>query len=93
MILKVFTQPNCPKCPSTKALIHRLKVDLPTDKVKLKVEEYNVSTVDGLAEASFYTVMTTPTILLCNDKSKILKEWRGETPSLKAIFKELSYSK
>jgi hypothetical protein len=54
------------------------------------VEEHDVSTVDGLAEASFYSAMTTPTILLCNNKGEIVKEWRGEVPSLKAVLKELN---
>jgi thioredoxin-related protein len=90
MILKVFTQSTCPRCPGAKALICRLKADLPADKEKIKVEEHDVSTVDGLAEASFYSAMTTPTILLCNNKGEIVKEWRGEVPSLKAVLKELN---
>ncbi len=81
MLLKLFTQPTCGKCPAAKALMRQLKVK----SAKLKVEEYDVTTVDGMAEASFYTVMATPTILLCDDKGKIIKDWRGETPALSAI--------
>jgi thioredoxin-related protein len=78
MILKVFTQPNCPKCPAAKALASKLLVN----SCQLKVEEYDVSTVDGLAEASFYTVMATPSLLLCDDQGKEIHGWRGEVPTM-----------
>jgi len=58
---------------------------LTVNSKQLGVEEFDVSTVDGLAEASFYTVMATPTILVCDDKGKVVKDWRGETPSLSEI--------
>ena len=82
MILKLFTQPNCPKCPAAKLLVQQLAA---SSSKQLVVEEYDVSTVDGLAEASFYTVMSTPTFLLCDDNGKIVKDWRGETPALSGI--------
>lgn len=75
MIIKLFTQPGCPKCPAAKKLIKNLKV-----------EEYDTSTVDGLAEASFYTVMATPTILICNESGKIIKDFRGEVPAMKELL-------
>lgn len=50
-----------------------------------KVEEYDVTTIDGMAEASFYTVMATPTILVCDDRGKIIKDFRGEIPSEKEL--------
>ncbi len=82
MLLKLFTQPNCGKCPAAKELIKKLK----DSKLKdLRFEEYDTTTVDGMAEGSFYTVMATPTILLCDDNGKIIKDWRGETPTLSAI--------
>lgn len=81
MILKLFTQPTCPKCPVAKKLVAELK----TKNSKLKIEEYDTTTVDGLAEASFYTVMATPTILLCDDGGKVIKDWRGITPALSEI--------
>jgi thiol-disulfide isomerase/thioredoxin len=84
MILKLFTQPNCGKCPAAEEVIKKLK----NSKLKdLKFEEYDTTTVDGMAEGSFYTVMATPTILLCDDSGKIIKDWRGEAPSLTALEK------
>jgi len=57
---------------------------------KLKVEEYDTTTVEGMAEGSFYTVMATPTILLCDDAGKVLKDWRGEAPSLTTLEKAVA---
>lgn len=81
MILKIFTQPNCPGCPPAKALAHQIK------SRGLKIEEVDVSTADGLAEAAFYQVMATPSLILVDDKGKIVAEWRGEVPRKKEIIK------
>ena len=87
MILKLFTQPTCGKCPAAKALVRQLKTQtcLPA-RQGCKIEEYDVTTVDGMAEASFYTVMATPTILICDDSGRIIKGFRGETPSEKELI-------
>lgn len=83
MILKLFTQPTCGKCPAAKELIKSLIVN----RESLIVEEYDVTTVDGMAEGSFYSVMATPTILVCDDKGKVIKDFRGEAPSLTELEK------
>lgn len=80
MIVKVFTQPNCPKCPAAKDLVASLKKNLLVKKGKLKIEEYDVSDIDGLAEASFYSVLSTPSFIVCDDQGKEISGWRGEIP-------------
>jgi len=85
MILKVFTQPSCSKCPAAKALAGQLKAK----SLKLKIEEYDVTGADGLAEASFYTVLSTPGLILCDDKGKEVKGWRGEAPTEREFFRFL----
>ena len=85
MILKLFTQPNCPKCPAAKALARQLKVK----SSMLKIEEYNTASVDGLAEASFYSVMATPSLVLCNESGKEIAGWRGKTPALGELLNKL----
>lgn len=85
MILKVFTQPNCPKCPPAKKLVH----DLRLANNDLRVEQFDVSTVDGLAEASFYSVMATPSLVLCNESGKEIAGWRGKTPVLGELLNKL----
>lgn len=86
MILKVFTQPNCPNCLAAKTLADQCQKNADWGKV----EVYDVTTVDGLAEASFYTVMATPTVLLCDSQGKIIRDWRGKAPGLDELKKHLS---
>jgi len=81
MTLKVFTQPNCPKCSAAKKIVDDSRLAFSD----LRIESYDVTTVDGLAEASFYSVMATPSIVLLNDAGKEVHAWRGEVPSLKEI--------
>jgi thioredoxin-related protein len=85
MVLKVFTQPACPNCPAAKKLVKELKIK----NLKLKIEVYDTSSVDGMAEGAFYRVMSTPTLLLCDDEGKMLEEWRGKTPKEKEILSKL----
>lgn len=85
MILKVFTKPDCPNCPAAKKFVKRLKVT----GYEFQIEEYDVSSVGGLAEASFYSVMSTPSLILCNKRGKEVWGWRGETPTLKELTEKL----
>ena len=85
MILKLFTKPDCPKCPAAKELVKQLRVAC----YELKIEEYDISTVEGLAEASFYSVMSTPSIILCDGRGKEKRGWRGEVPPAKEVLKKI----
>jgi thiol-disulfide isomerase/thioredoxin len=85
MILKVFTQPKCPKCPAAKALARQLA----KKNLTLKIEFYDTTTVNGLAEASFYSVMGTPSLVLTDKRGQEISGWRGETPTLKKILAKL----
>ncbi len=88
MILKLFTKPDCPKCPAAKALVRQLIVN----SKQLIVEKYDISTPEGLAEASFYSVMGTPGLILCDGNGKEVSGWRGEVPSEKEIKKLIANS-
>ena len=84
MILKIFTQPNCPRCPAAKRLAKEIeKID------QLKVEYWQVTTADGLAEASFYGILSTPGVVLCDDEGGKLKSWQGEAPTKGRVLLEL----
>ncbi len=86
MILKIFVRPNCPNCPPAKKLGEEIEK---SGNPKIKVEWYNSETVDGMAEAAFYQVMATPTLLLLNDEEKIIGEWRGKAPVESAILAKI----
>jgi glutaredoxin len=81
MKLKIFTKPSCPACPPAKELGKKLKD-------KTKVEFFDISKANGLAEAAHYDVMSTPTIVLVDNKGKEKKTWITP-PSEKEILKEL----
>ena len=88
--IKVFTKKDCPNCPPAKKLGEEIaKENL------LEVEFYNVDQSEGLAEAQFYSVMATPTIVLCdaNSDETELKSWRGETPEIEEIKEEVGEDK
>lgn len=78
MKLKIFTQPDCPKCPEAKEFGKKVKD-------KFSVEMFDITTSDGLAESQFFAVMATPTLVLTDDEDNELQVWRGEVPTKKEI--------
>ena len=86
MILKIFTQPNCPNCPLAKALGEEIKK---LRNKEIRVEFFNTSTVEGMAEGAFYQIMSTPTVLLCDDNGGIIEEWRGKTPKVSEVLSKI----
>lgn len=80
MILKLFTQPNCPKCPAAKAVVKQIEH-------KIKVEQYDIKTEDGLAEALEYNVMATPSIIIVDHKKNVLGEFLGKVPGVEELNK------
>jgi len=45
------------------------------------VEYLNVEEVNGLAEATYYGVMATPSIILIDDNENEVCSWRGDVPA------------
>ena len=74
MKLKVFTQPDCPKCPPVKEFAEKIKD-------KIDVEYFDVSTPNGLAESSMYNVMGTPALVLVDNDENDLEKWIGDIPT------------
>jgi len=83
MILKIFWQKNCPNCPLAKELGKKLEKEI-------KVELHNVETVDGLAEAAYFNVLSTPTLVLVDDGNREVASWRGKVPKEEEIRKFLN---
>ena len=79
-IVKIFYKDDCPKCPLAKQLRDRLK------EQQVNVFDYNVGTVDGLAEASFYSVMALPTVVVEDGMENGIGEWRGEVPRMEEVL-------
>ena len=49
------------------------------------VQVFDVTSIDGLAEASFYNVLATPSVLVLDSSGKEIAAWRGEAPDASAI--------
>lgn len=77
--IKIFTKAECPKCPAAKEIGGILQQE------GLQVNYYDLETPNGLAEAAFYSVLSTPTIIIEDEDEKILAGWRGSTPTLQEI--------
>jgi len=83
--LKVFTKPDCPRCPAAKNLIKKI-----SEKVdgEVKIEFYDTNTPEGLGEATFYQVMSVPTLLLFGVNKTLIKTW-VETPKEEEVLKAI----
>jgi glutaredoxin len=77
--IKIFTKAECPKCPAAKEIGGILQQE------GLQVNYYDLETSDGLAEGAFYSVLSTPTIIIEDEHEKILAGWRGSVPTIQEI--------
>ena len=80
--IKMFLRGNCPRCPQAKLVSEELRSE------GYPVVYFDLSTVDGLAEGAFHSVMATPTILLVDKDDRELAEWRGVVPSRDDVKRE-----
>ena len=76
----VFIKNDCPQCPAAKDLGERLQ------KKGQAVHQFDIATADGLAEASFYGVMSTPTIIIHDGHEQQLAVWRGSVPPVDELL-------
>jgi len=85
MKLKIFTKNDCPNCPPARKLAKELEKE-----GKLEIENHNADEPDGLAEAQFYDVLATPSLILCDEADDEIISWRGKAPLKKDIYKEMA---
>jgi len=77
--VKIFTKAKCPKCPAAKEMGMALK------KEGVEVLNYDLDTIDGLAEASFYSVLSTPSVVIEDEEEREMASWRGIVPTLQEV--------
>ena len=82
--VKIFTKTQCPKCLAVKEIGKKLKED------GVPVFYYDMDTTDGLAEASFYSVLSTPSLVVEDGEERELISWRGRVPTLEEVKQYLS---
>lgn len=76
MEIKLFGREMCHGCKVVKEEILSL---IEQGDSKVRFNYYDLDTVDGLAEGSFYEVQQVPTILILNN-DKVLERFSGELP-------------
>lgn len=68
--VKFFWRDKCPACPAAKKVVAGFDA----------VEYLNVDEIRGLAEAAFYSVFSTPSIVLVDATGAEIVAWRGQVP-------------
>jgi glutaredoxin len=81
MKIKIFWQKNCPRCPEAKNVGKQLEKEA-------EVQYFDVDSVDGLAEASYYNIASTPSTVIVDNEDNEIKIWRGNAPNMEEIRKE-----
>ncbi len=82
--IKIFTKAKCPKCPAAKEIGKELKKD------GLPVFQYDLDTIEGLAEASYYSILATPALIIEDEAEREVFGWRGTVPTLHEVKQHLS---
>ena len=80
--MKVFWQKDCPNCPKAKEIAKKLEEEL-------EVQYCDVDTVDGLTEACMYQIMSTPSLVLIDEKGDEIESWKGTLPGIDYIRKKI----
>jgi hypothetical protein len=70
--IKLFVKRDCPRCPAAKHAVETFD----------DVEVFDVDDIEGLAEASFYSILATPTTLVVDSSGNEIESWRGEVPDV-----------
>jgi hypothetical protein len=84
--LKIFTKAKCPRCPAVKEIGVELR------KEGVPVYHYDLDTIEGLAEASFYSILSTPSLIIEDEEEREVMSWRGVVPTLQEVKEHLSES-
>jgi glutaredoxin len=84
MRIQLFTQKNCARCPPAKETVHEINSER-----GVEFSEFDVETVDGMAEAAYYGIMSTPSVVLVGTDEEEIISWRGVAPDKSKILKIL----
>lgn len=82
--VKLFWQQECPRCPPAKEVCCEV-----SDELGVDVEYWNIKDRDGLAEASFHGVMSTPAVIIVNEDEEEIFSWTGTIPGKEEMIRRL----
>lgn len=80
----LFTKKDCPRCPEAKEV-----VKLVSSELGIEVKEYDVESIEGMAEAAYYMVLSTPSVIVVNEDGEELSAWRGKAPKKEELINAL----
>jgi thioredoxin-related protein len=80
-LVKFFSRDYCPYCVPVKEIMKELQQN------GITVQQFDIDSVDGRAEAMFYDVMGTPSTVMVDKKGNELLSWRSKVPSAGEILK------
>jgi len=81
--VKLFWKTECPQCGNAKIVGSQL------EKAGLPVYNYNLDTPDGLAEASYYSVMSIPTLIIEDEQENTIASFSGQVPTPSEVKKAI----
>jgi hypothetical protein len=85
--VKVFGKPGCEFCKTTMKKFETFLGRWKIDPAKVKLNFFDMETVDGMAEGAFYSVSKIPATVI-ERASDVLARWDGKVP-LSEEFKDL----
>ncbi len=83
--LKLFGKKGCAKCESTKNKIEHLKKEISQN---FSFDYYDLDTLDGLTEGSYYGVYQIPTTIIV-ENGIVVKRWEGIIPPTEELLEIL----
>ena len=79
MEIKVFGKPGCEFCKTTVKKFETFFGRWKIDQSRVKLNFFDMETVDGLAEGAFYSVSKVPSTVI-EKEGAILARWDGKVP-------------
>ncbi len=84
MKLKIFTKLDCPNCPAAKEIGKQL------ENKGANIEWLDLDKEEGLSEAVYFDVLSTPSFIIVDESDAEVKAWRGgDLPSIEELQSEL----
>ncbi len=77
MRVKYFYKKDCPKCAAAKEVLSKFN--------QVEQDHLDLETVEGLAEGAYYSVFSTPSIIIVDAEGNEVYSWRGEVPSVSSL--------
>jgi thiol-disulfide isomerase/thioredoxin len=77
--IKVFGKPGCEFCKTTMKKFETFLGRWKIDAEKVKLDFFDMETVDGMAEGAFYSVTKIPSTVI-EKSGDMLARWDGKVP-------------